>query len=231
MRREEHALELLDRPMPVADLAATLNDLDYFNDRYGGHWLGVRAVTRRLAGIPRDRRVVVIDVGGGRGDFALRLVAWARKERRRIHVIVLDRDEQTAALARHHCDGAPEISVVRGDATTLPVREGGVDVAISLLTLHHLDVDAAATMLSEMRAAARDALVIVDLPRHPLAWFAVWLTTRLKRCHRITKHDGPLSVRRAYSVPELRELAAKARLSSVSVRRFPAQMRVVMVAS
>jgi len=231
MRREEHALELLDGPLPIDDLVATLADLDYFNQRYGGHWIGVREVMRRLEPLPPTRAAVVVDVGGGRGDFALRLVAKARELGRSVRVIVVDRDPNTAALARAHCAHERAITVVQGDATALPLREGGVDVAVSTLTLHHLDPDGAATMLSEMRAAARDTLVIVDLPRHRLAWLAVWLTTRLKRAHPVTRHDGALSVRRAYSVDELGVLAGKAGLSRVTVRRFPMFLRVVMVAS
>ena len=48
-----------------------------------------------------------------------------------------------AALARDHCAAVPEILVIQGDATALPFGEGSVDVAISVLTLHHLDRDAA----------------------------------------------------------------------------------------
>jgi len=110
------------------------------------------------------------------------------------------------------------------------VQEGGVDVAVSALTLHHLDPDRAATMLAEMRAAARDALVVCDLLRGRVAWLSVWLTTRLLGCHPISRHDGPLSVRRAYSAAELGVLAGKARLARVTVRRFPWLLRVVLAA-
>jgi 2-polyprenyl-3-methyl-5-hydroxy-6-metoxy-1,4-benzoquinol methylase len=230
MKREEHRLEHLDRPLPVADLAASLADLDDLNARFGGHRLSVREVARRIEPLPRDRRVAVVDVGGGRGDFALHLVAWARREGRSLRVIVVDRDATTAALARRHCARAPEIAVIQADATALPVREGGVDVAVSVLTLHHLDPDGAATMLAEMRAAARAALVVIDLPRSRVAWLAVWLTTRLLRCHPISRHDGPLSVRRAYSVAELGVLAGKARLARFTVRQFTSLVRVVLVA-
>jgi hypothetical protein len=231
VKREEHRLEHLDRPLPVADLAASLADLDRLNARFGGHRLSVCEVARRIEPLPRERRVVVVDVGGGRGDFALHLVAWARREGRSLRVIVVDRDATTAALARRHCAGAPEITVIQGDATALPLREGGVAVTVSVLTLHHLDPDGAAIMLAEMRAAARDALVVIDLPRSRVAWVIVWLATRLLRCHPVSRHDGPLSVRRAYSLAELGVLAGKARLGRVTVRRFPALLRVVLAAA
>ena len=228
MPREEHALEHLDGPLARTDLAETLGDIERLNRRFGGHRLTLRELRRRL---PRDRRAVVVDVGGGRGDFAVHLARWARRAGRPLRVIVVDRDPATAALARAHCAALPEIVVLQADATALPIRAGGVDVAVSVLTLHHLPPDAAATMLAEMRMAARDAVVVNDLLRSRLAWCAVWLSTRLFARHAFSRHDGPLSVRRAYSVGELTTLADRARLAHVHVRRWPWLARIVLVAS
>ena len=228
MVREEHRLEHLDGPLPAADLAASLADVERLNAWFGGHRVTLTEVARSLSAIPRDRRVIVLDVGGGRGDLALHLVDWARREGRTLRVLVLDRDAATAALARRHCARAPEITVIQGDATALPIREGGVDVVACVLTLHHLPPDAAATALGEMSAAARAGIVVNDLLRGRLAWLAVWLTTRLFARHPVSRHDGPLSVRRAYSVPELETLAEKARLGRFTVRRLPWVVRTVL---
>jgi hypothetical protein len=230
MKREEHALELLDRPLPAADLEASLGDIERLNARFGGHGLSVREVARAVARLPHDRCALVIDVGGGRGDLARRIVEWARAVHRPVRVIILERDPMIAALARRHCAGAPTITVVQADATALPLREAGVDVAVSVLTLHHLEPDAAAAALAEMRAAARGAVIVNDLLRTRLAWSLVWLATRLFARHRVARHDGPLSVRRAYAVDELGVLAGKARLGSFTVRRIPWLARVVLVA-
>jgi SAM-dependent methyltransferase len=230
MRREEHALEYLDRPLPEADLAASLADIERLAI-FGGHRLTVKSLAREARRFPRDRRLVVLDVGGGRGDLARHLVAWARRDGRAVRVLVVDRDPVTAALARRHCAAFPEIAVLQGDATALPIREDGVDLAVSVLTLHHLDPDAAARSLGQMREAARGAVIVNDLFRGRVAWLIVWLATRLFARHPISRHDGPLSVRRAYSIDELEVLAEKARFLRVTIRRMPWLARVVMVAS
>jgi hypothetical protein len=54
----------------------------------------------------------------------------------------------------------------------------------------------------------------------------VWLTTRLLRLHPISRHDGPLSVRRAYSAGEVARLAEKAGVRA-RVRRYPWLARLV----
>ena len=231
MKREDDALELLDRPLPPAALAASLADIERLNAWFGGHRLTVSAVADALAAVPRDRRAVVVDVGGGRGDLALHLVAWARRESRALRVVVVDRDPATIALARQHCAGVPEIVVVHGDATMLPLREHGADVAVSVLTLHHMDPDSATRALAEMDAVAQHAVIVNDLLRTRVSWALVWLATRLFARHPVSRHDGPLSVRRAYSPDELRVLAEKAGLRAFGVRRLPWLARVLVVAA
>jgi ubiquinone/menaquinone biosynthesis C-methylase UbiE len=229
MKREEHAREFLDAPLPAADLSASLADIERLAV-FGGHRLTVRSVARRARTLPRDRRLVVVDVGGGRGDLARHLVEWARGEHRAIRVIVVDRDPVTVALARRHCEAFPEIAVVQGDATALPLRARGVDLALSVLTLHHLDPAGATAMLAEMRTAARVAVIVNDLLRGHFSWLLVWLATRLFARHPISRHDGPLSVRRAYSIAELRALAEKAGLAPVTIRPARGVARVLMTA-
>ena len=229
MKREDHALEYLDGPLPESDLAASLADIERLAI-FGGHRLTVRAVAHEATRLPRDRRLVVLDVGGGRGDLARHLVAWARRDRRAIRVLVVDRDPVTVALARRHCAGVPEIAIVQGDAAALPIRERGVDLAVSVLTLHHLEPDAAAQSLGEMRAASRGAVIVNDLLRERVSWVLVWLATRLFARHPISRHDGPLSVRRAYSIDELLVFVEKARLTHVTIRPVRWLARVVMVA-
>jgi hypothetical protein len=97
------------------------------------------------------------------------------------------------------------------------------------LTLHHLPPDAAVTALGEMRAAARLAVVVNDLVRSRVSLAIVWIATRLLACHRISRHDGPLSVRRAYSPEELRSLAEKAGILRMSITRRPWVGRLLAV--
>jgi ubiquinone/menaquinone biosynthesis C-methylase UbiE len=231
MRREEQVRECLDGPLPAVDLAASLADIERLNERFGGHALTVREIARRLATVPRGHRAIVVDVGGGRGDLARHLVTWARRAGRVLRVIVVERDAATAALARAHCADVPEITVIQGDATALPLAERSVDVAVSVLTLHHLDRDAAVTALADMRTAARRAVVVNDLLRTRLSWLMVWLATRVFARHPVSRHDGPLSVRRAYDAGELRVLAEKAGLETFRIRRVPWLARLVLVAA
>jgi hypothetical protein len=82
-----------------------------------------------------------------------------------------------------------------------------------------------------MRGAARLGVIVNDLLRTRVSLALVWLATRLLARHPMSRHDGPLSVRRAYSPDELRALAARAGLGRLVVRRYPLLGRVVAIAS
>jgi len=205
MTRATEARELLDGPLPPADLRATLDDLDRLNTWFGGYALTLARIRRVAEGLPRERPLLVIDVGGGRGDLAVRIVRWARRARRPVRVIVLDRDPAILALARRRAARYPEITLVCADAAALPLRPGAVDVAVAALTLHHLGPDEATDALDAMAVAAR-VVVVNDLLRTRAALALVWLATRALRLHPVSRHDGPMSVRRAYSADELTAL-------------------------
>src|SRR5260370_1340825 len=160
-----------------------------------------------------------VAVAGGRGAFARHLPHCAGRLRRDARVILVDRDADLLAAAPRR--GHPNLLLVRADATALPFREGSVDIATMSLTLHHLPPDTAVASLNEMRGTARLRIIVNDLLRPRLTLVLVWIATRLLARHPISRHDGPLSVRRAYSAAELRALAEKAGMHAVRVERHP----------
>jgi SAM-dependent methyltransferase len=227
VNRAAGALEHLDRPVAPAARDASLADIDRLNAWFGGYTLTLRALDHIVLRAPASARVLVVDVGGGRGDFARRLIERARRWRRRVTVVVVDRDPDLLAIARR---AAPSgVALVRADATALPFREASVDVVTMSLTLHHMEPDAAVTSLVEMSAATRGPIVVNDLWRSWLSLALVWIATRVLGCHPISRHDGPLSVRRAYSPDELRGLAEKAGLPAPRIERYPLLGRVLAV--
>jgi ubiquinone/menaquinone biosynthesis C-methylase UbiE len=231
MRRAVGAREYLDGRVPPADLAATLADLDRLNAWFGGHALSLARVRRAAAATPRAHTLRVVDVGGGDGAFARCVARWARRHRRHVRVVVVDADETTARLAAAACAPYPEITVLRADARALPMTTGAADVVHAGLTLHHLEPDGAVIALREMRRVCRGRLVVNDLARTLFALGLVWLVTRVLPMHWMSRHDGPLSVRRAYAPAELGHLFGAAGVTRATVTRYPWLARVVVEAA
>lgn len=222
MPREVTRIEYLDRPgASRAELAETLADIARLN-RMGPTRALLAAVApffERFAGEAPVRPLRVLDLGTGGADVPVALVRWARSRGRRVHVLALDLQPDLLTCASLEARALPEVRLVAGDALRPPIRPGQVDLALCSLTLHHLPEDAVIALLRLMADTARLGFVVSDLRRSRPAYAAAWLATRLLSRNRMTRHDGPLSVRRAYTLPELARLAAAAGLPGVRWRR------------
>jgi hypothetical protein len=223
--RAADALELLDRPAPHTDLRECLADVARLNGVFGGRLVTLGHVRRLLRRVPAGRVATVVDLGTGSADIPRALVRWARRAGRPIRVFAVDRDAATLDVAARATRGYPEIVLLQADALALPLAPRSVDVAISALTLHHLEPSAAAAVLAAMDRTARVGFVVNDLYRSRAAYALVWLATRVLARNRMSRHDGPLSVLRAYTPQEVRALCARAGLAGVRIRRYALLLR------
>jgi ubiquinone/menaquinone biosynthesis C-methylase UbiE len=156
-------------------------------------------------------------VGTGNAETLADLLAWARRKGRRWSGIGVDRSAAVSRIASR----AQELPTVRGDALRLPFAPGSVDVTICTLTLHHFPEDEAVLLLREMKRVARDRVLVSDLERSRLNHLgARVLAHTLWRTNRLTRHDGPLSVLRSFTAPELLALGRRAGLRGPVVRRY-----------
>ncbi|MGH9866810.1 MAG: methyltransferase domain-containing protein [Candidatus Polarisedimenticolia bacterium] len=231
--RLDHAAELMDvGPYHPGEIVSNLADLRLFNLRFGGIKLMRREVARMLEQAGWPRRVSLLDVATGSADIPAALVRWAAGRGVELHAQALDiKDDILSEARRYLGNAAPRLSLLRGEATRLPCRDGSVDLVICSNFLHHLDEDEMLQALSEMRRVARRGVIAVDLRRGRLSWTLVWILTRLTP-NRLTRHDGPLSVRRAYSRGELRAMAARAGMHGAVVRPAgPARMALAWQAA
>lgn len=218
LARAAGVLEIIDGPpVPFKDMARCMTDISRVNALFGGRKVTMVHVKRLLAALPAERLITVLDVGTGAGDIPRALVRWARREGRRIRLFALDRDAATLQIAAELVRDYPEITFLRGDALALPIRPEAVDLTISAMTLHHLEPDAGVRYLVEMDRAARLGFVVNDLVRSRIAHWVVWLITRFITRGAISRHDGPLSVRRSYTPREVTELCEKAGLMDAAV--------------
>lgn len=223
--RDPEAVELLDRPASLEEVSGSLRAIVRLNGLFGGRRLTLRHVRDLLDGLPADRAVTVLDVGAGAADIPVTLVRWARRAGRRIRVFALDRGTFTLRVARGHAAAYPEITFVQGDALALPVALGSVDVVISAMTLHHLRPEETTRYLTEMDAAARLGWVVNDLVRGRVGYLLVWVLTRLFSRSAMARQDGPVSILRSYTPPEVVALCEKAGLFDVKVVHYRAFIR------
>ncbi|MBI4609025.1 MAG: methyltransferase domain-containing protein [Candidatus Rokubacteria bacterium] len=227
--RAADARELLDAPGPFPGLEENLRDLARLNRLFGGAWLIRAHVARLLEGTPADWPVTILDVGTGGADLPMAVVRWARRSGRPMRVLALDKSHEVLSVARRLAAGYPEIVFLQADGLSLPLKREAVDVVLLSLTLHHVEPAEASALLAELNRTARRGFVVNDLIRNRLAYGLVWLATRIFATSRIARHDGPLSVLRAYTPTEILDLAQRAGLPGIRIVCYPWLARLAVV--
>ncbi len=226
--RLERAREYLDAPShDEAELEASLEDVAAVNRWLGGN----RALLRHLpALLPADRPAEILDAGTGSGDVPRAIATWARRRRRELRVTATDINPQVLRIARRQSTAFPEIAFERADVLSLPYEDRSFHVALLSLTLHHFDGDDLVTALRELGRVARRGVLVGELERSRPAYLgARLLAATVWRRNRLTRHDGPISVLRAFAPDELAGLARRAGLAEPRVYRHPL-FRLVLVA-
>jgi len=206
--------ELLDGPLDDRPaLAANLRDLRRINRLTGGSGLSLRAV--RALGDP----ATILDVGTGAADIPALLLADARRRGIPLEVTATDSRPEVLDAARSvrpGLAGLPGLTFEAADGRRLPYPDGSFDVGHASLVLHHLDADDAVAFLRELRRVSRAGIVVNDLDRGRWFWIGAWLITHSIAASRYTRHDGPLSVRRAWTRGEAITLLRRAGLEPVA---------------
>lgn len=187
-----------DRGTPE-EIAAALNSITLANRRFGGVRLHARLLRRALMRASREHPPHILEVASGRADV---LKAALLKLRLAADVTLLDRSAAHLPDPRDWHRKLPAPRLVEGNALQLPFPDASVDIVSCCLFLHHLDPHEITPFLSEAQRVARVAILINDLERTALHYRLAQLN-RIIDGSRISRHDGPASVRRAYTHREL----------------------------
>lgn len=197
-------LEYIDGPIEsTPELMESFGDISLVNRRFGGIAV-VRYALRDLK--PRS----LLDVGTGIADIPKAIRDQARRSGRNLVCTCLDTSERLLSLGRWRYADDPGMRFVHGNATYLPFADNSFDVAMCNLTLHHFDPRGAVALLRELRRVCVITPIVTDLSRSPLSLAAAFAFSRLFTRNRLTRHDAPLSARRAYTRAEVAALAREA---------------------
>lgn len=205
--------ELLDHAS-VEEARGNLADIIRLNERFGGH----EVIRKMLARVVPTERFSVLDIGAASGDTA-KLIKYTYPG-----ATVFSLDLNAVNLANAPC---PKLL---GDAFQLPFRDGTFDFVFASLFLHHFADEQVIKLLEAFYRISKRALLISDLERHIVSYWFLPMTKRFLRWHPITVHDGPVSVRAAFTARELERLAADAGIRSCEVETHRPAFRLSLVA-
>jgi ubiquinone/menaquinone biosynthesis C-methylase UbiE len=209
-KRRADLTEIMDDlTQPAHEFDAAYRELKLVNERLGG----IRAIERFL---PDGSNLSVLDVAAGGCD-----VSEALLDRTTLRIVALDLNTRGLRFAKRALP-------VAGDALQLPFPDRSFDVVMASLFFHHLSDEDCPRVLTEMWRVSRRRVLVNDLHRHAIAYFSFQVLAALFSKSRMVRHDGPVSVRRAFHPDELLRIAQRAGIPAHVHRSFP--YRLVLVA-
>lgn len=176
-------------------------------------WSVLRAEARAA-----KRPIRVLDLACASGDFVIDSAARAAKQGISLDLHGCDINPASIELARRRAASqSRRCTFFVHDAIQSPLP-GEYDIVTASLFLHHLTDERAVLVLRRMAAAATRLVVVNDLVRSRFNLELVTLASRLVTRSPIVHTDAVLSVRAAFTGPELLALARRADLPHTSLR-------------
>ncbi|MBU6450407.1 MAG: methyltransferase domain-containing protein [Cyanobacteria bacterium REEB67] len=214
--------EIMDDPLLAPDLhEAALQGLERLNTLSDG--VGVLAgpiisLAEKLNAERPGRIITVLDIACGAGDLPVQLYAHLKKRALNVRVHGLDISEVAVqyASAKGRTAGSG-CTFSRHDVLQDELPDG-YDVITTSLFTHHLDPPEIKTLMAKMAAKANHLVLVNDLERSWTSLWSVALATRLVTTSAVVHHDGPASVRAAFTAAEMLDMARQAGLNGAKVQ-------------
>lgn len=221
-KQRSYELEHIDTgSYTAAEYEGCIGELQLVNRWMGDAHTLKNTLFKNVAGAGL-RRFSVLDVGAGSGELLRVTASWARETGREMRGVGLELNGRSASAILEESRQFPEVASVRGNALALPFADADFDYVICSLFTHHFVEEQVVQILREMNRVARRRIIVIDLHRHPIAYFLYTTLGRLVLKNRLLRHDGALSILRSFKAEELFELAKRAGLRDVWVsRHFP----------
>jgi ubiquinone/menaquinone biosynthesis C-methylase UbiE len=192
--------ELLDDDLGTpAEIVQSLRDLQRINRWFGGISTTLQLL-QRIAERTGFRSLSLLEVGAGNGQVPI--AARARLAREGVDLSITLLDRVASHLPRNGFPAAV------ADARQLPFSDGSFDVVAFNLVTHHFEPEILESVAHEALRVCRLAVLVNDVIRSPVHLALTYAGLPLFRS-RLTRHDAPASVRRAYTVEEMRSIVAR----------------------
>lgn len=215
--------ELMDAPDLAANLHhSALKGLQRVNRLSGT----AQVLANRIASTFRNQaNLRILDLACGGGDVTIGLAQQLSRRGIDASIEGWDRSDTAVQFATSRLNslagdgtGPSQVTFRQSEVAHLEV-DGQYDVVMCTLFLHHLNQAESVDLMTRMYRATRRIVLIDDLRR-------TWLGYRLAQlgCHLLTRShivhvDGPLSVRAAFTEPEVKQLSEAAGLPEPNFTR------------
>lgn len=221
--------EIMDNfDLPANEINPVLAGLGKVNSLLGGH----KSLIKALKNFPIRTGYSISDWGCGGGDALIAIAKWAVKNDLQLNLTGIDAAPAAVSFARQESAGFNNIDYLQADVITDINRIQTHDIIISSLFTHHFDDEQWVRLIQNMQASAHKGIIITDLHRHWLLYYAIIAITHVFTRSKMARNDGPLSVKRAFKKAELVALLKNAGIDNYNLTwRWPFRWQLIIYKS
>ena len=206
--------ELLDEDnIPKEDLYQNLRELNTINTLLGGYKITFSALKKITE---PDKAYSLIDIGCGGGDTLKQINNWSKQNKRTFNLYGIDIKPVCIEYAKTNTSGE-SINYICDDYGNVFNHIKQVDIIHACLFCHHL-TESELIELVQFAVKNKSTLVINDLERNPIAYYAIKILTGLFSKSYLVKNDAALSVARGFKKKEWFDILSKAGVKNYSVK-------------
>jgi len=218
-------LELLDADeIPEMDLFQNLKELHFINKFLGGYRITFDGLKKI---IKNDREYTLIDIGSGGGDTLKEINVWRKTNKHKINLVGIDL-KQTCIEYSMRDEHFSEIKFICDDYLNALKHINNIDIIHASLFCHHLSEDKIIELIA-FAQKAKATLLINDLERNPIAYYAIKFLTSLFSSSYLVKNDAPLSVLRGFKKREWKNIIEKSNATNYSLKNMWAFRHQVII--
>jgi len=189
--------ELLDEDNITKEaLFQNLKELDVINNLLGGYNITFNALKKI---VNKNTKYTLVDIGSGGGDTLKRIGKWCL--RNQIEIDLKGVDLKPICIEYSIENNPTNIQFICDDYRNILNHIDKVDILHASLFCHHLK-DEEITTLIKFCVTNKIILIINDLERNAIAYYAIKFLTAIFSKSYLVKNDAPLSVLRGFKTKE-----------------------------
>jgi 2-polyprenyl-3-methyl-5-hydroxy-6-metoxy-1,4-benzoquinol methylase len=191
----------------------TLRELDFINQWLGGNAVTLNALRLLWKSNNKSGTITIADLGCGSGEMMKLIYKLANKNKQRVFLTGIDANANIIEYAkRNQVNNSIAFESINIFSDEFKVRE--FDIIVCTLFLHHFTGEELVLVFKSFKQQARIGIIVNDIHRHPLAYYSIKWLTQLFSKSEMVKFDAPLSVLRAFTKSELKDLLSKSGITN-----------------
>lgn len=210
-----------------SSLKQNLNEMDLCTHWFGAKWVLVSAFNKIYRHyLPNfqmyltfPQELVIADLGCGSGDLLTTIDSWARKHHLSVSLLGIDANSYIIAHAKTKTLAYKNIHYQVLDIFSNEFASIKCDIVTLNSVCHHFSDNELTQLFKKLIQQTQYAIIINDLHRHFLSYYGIKLLSKILNFSYLSRHDGPISVLRAFKRNDLIRLLKQADVKSYQISR------------